>query len=90
MKKVGVHVDFLHSDNIKDFFKLILLLLVGVASHAQSTQNNKFKITISQQYLKKEMKDKFDFLHEDKHQSFQQADIIVFGGHSQAWPKYPR
>ena len=36
------------------------------------------------------MKDKFDFLHEHKHQSFQQADVIVFGGHSQACPKYPK
>ena len=31
------------------------------------------------------------FLREDKHQSFLlQADSIVFTGHSQACPKYPK
>ena len=29
------------------------------------------------------MRDKYDFLHEDKHQSFLQSDSIVFNGHSQ-------
>ena len=33
------------------------------------------------------MRDKFDFLRDDKHKSFLQSDTIVFGGHSQACPK---
>ena len=33
---------------------------------------------------------KFDFLHEDKHQRYLKADIIVFGGHSQACLKEPK
>ena len=37
--------------NSKVLYKLIVSLLLCVASHAQSTQNNKF--TISLQYLKK-------------------------------------
>ena len=42
------------------------------------------KIT-SLQYLSnisKKVRDEFDFLHEDKHQSFLQADTIFFVGHS--------
>ena len=30
------------------------------------------------------------FWHEDKHQSFLQAGRIVFTGHSQAYPNYPK
>ena len=59
-----------------------------VALHVQSTQNTKFAISLH--YLKKEVRDKFDFLHGDKRQSFLQADIIVFGCHSQAFPRYPK
>ena len=33
------------------------------------------------------MRDKHDFLHDDKHQSFLQDDGIVFNDHSQAYPK---
>ena len=38
--------------NIKFFCKLISTFLVAIAKHAQSTQNNKFAISL--QYLKKE------------------------------------
>ena len=38
-----------------------------IASHAQSTQNSKFVISL--QYLKKEGRDEVDFLHADKHQT---------------------
>ena len=61
---------------------------MGVARHAQSTQNNKF--AISQQYFKKEVSDVFDFLYDDKHQIFLQVDINIFGDHSQACRKYPK
>ena len=48
------------------------------------------KVTSLQNLGKKEIRDKFNFLHEDKHQSFLETDIIVFGGHSQTCPKYPK
>ena len=57
--------------------------LPGVPGHFQSTQNDMF--AMSRQYFKKEIRDKFDYLEEDKHQSFLQVDIIVFGGHSQPY-----
>ena len=47
-KEVTDEVDFFYMQkNIKDFFKLILSFLVCVAKHVQSTQNNKFAISIS-------------------------------------------
>ena len=45
-------------------------------------------VTSLQNLGKKEVREKFIFLHEDKHQHFLEADTIVFGGHSQASPKY--
>ena len=49
------------------------------------SQNGKFVISLK--YFKKEGWDKFDFLHEDNHQSFLQARSTVFTGHSHACPK---
>ena len=43
----------------KTFYKLILSILVNMASLAQSTRNNKFAKSL--QYLKKEVRDKVDF-----------------------------
>ena len=60
------------------------MFLVSEDRNAQNTLNNKF--TISLQYFKKEVRDKYDFLHEDKHQSFEEAGSIGFTGHSQAFP----
>ena len=42
----------------KSFCKLILSILVNMASLAQSTQNNKFAKSL--QYLEKEVRDKVD------------------------------
>ena len=53
---------------------------MGIASHAQSTQSNKFAKSL--QYLKKKVRDKVDFCA-DKHQ-FQQVDTTIFDGHGQA------
>ena len=47
--------------NIKLFFRLILLILVGMARPAQITHNNKFENSL--QYLMKEVKDEVDFLY---------------------------
>ena len=40
------------------------------------------------QYLKKEVSDEVDFLHSDKHQSFQKIDAIFFYCFGQTCPKY--
>ena len=61
----------------------------GVRSHhAQSTQKNKF--TISLQYLKENVKDEVDFLPADKRQRFLQVNAIILGMCDQACPKYPK
>ena len=57
-----------------------------VSRHAQITQNNKFAISL--QYLKKEVRDKVDFLHADKHESFLQIDTMIFNGNGQAFSKF--
>ena len=53
------------------FYKLILSFL----KHAQSTQNNKFAISL--QYLKKVVSDEVDFLHVDKHRGLLQIDTMI-------------
>ena len=45
---------------------------------------------IIMQYFKKEVRDKFHFLHEDEHQSFPQADNTIAGFRSESFPKYPK
>ena len=45
--------------NTKVFYKMIVSLWVFVARHVQSTENNKFKISL--QYLKENVKDELDF-----------------------------
>ena len=78
-KEVRDEVDLLHVDKhqsflqvnfntlgIKDAYKVILSLLLGIIKHSQSTQSNKFAISL--QYLKKEVK-KVYFFHADEHQS---------------------
>ena len=68
--------------------KVVKLLLVGMARHAQCTQN--FKFVISLKYLKKEGKDEVYFLHADKYQTILQVDTINFDLHGQDWPSYPK
>ena len=46
---------------------------MGIVQHSQSSQNSKFAMSL--QYLKKEVRDEVDFLHEDKHQNFLQVDF---------------
>lgn len=52
---------------------------------------------MSWQYFKKEIRDKFDYLEEDKHQSFLKVDLNTLGikgdstiieGYDQAFSKY--
>ena len=48
-----------------------------MAKHSQSSQNNKFAMSLP--YLKKEVRNEVDFLHADKHQSFLQVDFNTLG-----------
>ena len=79
---------FYTQSEIKDFFKLILSLLVYVARHAQITQNKKFAIYL--QYLKKEVSDEVDFLHADKYERFPQIYTMIFDGNGQAFLKFSK
>ena len=63
--------------NAKLFYKLIAFLHISGDRYAQSTQNN--KVTIPLQYLKKNRKDKVDFLPADKHQRFLQIATFILG-----------
>ena len=59
---------------------------MSVARHAQIDQNNKFAISL--QYLKKEVSDEVDNLHEDKHESLIKIDTMILMGmakHSQSF-----
>ena len=72
---------------MKVFYNLIVSLWDWVAKHAQSTQNNKF--TISLEYIKENLKDKVYFLLADKRQRCLQIDTIILGVCGQACPSYP-
>ena len=74
-KKEGRHeVDFLHAYK-QTFLQVDTIKICEYASHAQSTQNNKFAKSL--QYLKKEVRDEVHFCT-DKHQSIQKVDTIIF------------
>ena len=60
------------------FYKLIVSLWVCIARHVQSTQNNKFPISL--QYLKEDVKDEVDFLHTDKCQRFRHQVCVATHG----------
>ena len=68
---------FLHANKHERLIQIDPIILMGVFKHSQSPQNSKF--TMSLQYLKKEVRYKFDFLHVDKHQSFLQVDFNTLG-----------
>ena len=81
--------DFLHADihksvlqvdfnflGVKVSNKVILSLLIDLIKHSQSTQRNKFAISL--QYLKKEIRNWVYFFHADKHQSFYKLTLSLF------------
>ena len=80
-KEIRDEIYFLHADKHQIFLqvdfntlviivccKVILSLPMGMIKHSQSTQSNKFVISL--QYLKKEIRNGVHLLHGDKHQSF--------------------
>ena len=50
--------------------------LMGMVKHSQTSQNNKFVISL--QYLKKEVRGEADFFYANKHQSFLQVDFKIW------------
>ena len=66
-------VIFLHADKCERLLKIDTVILNDMVKHSQSSQNS--NLTISLQYLIKEVKDEVDLLHTDKHQSSPQVDI---------------
>ena len=76
------------------------MTLTGMVKHSQSYQNSNFAMSL--QYPKKEVRDKVNFLHVDKYQSFLhvefntlvsiilQVDITIIDGHDQVFPKYSK
>ena len=75
-KNMGLKWFFCLQINTKVFYKVIVFWMC-VTRLAQSTQNNKFAISL--QYLKENGKNEVDFLLADKHQRFLQNDTIIFG-----------
>ena len=61
----------------KPSYKLILSILVNIASLVQSTRNNKFAKSL--QYLEKEVRDKVDFCR-DKLQGIQKVGTVISDG----------
>ena len=65
-----------------------------VARHSQSTQNNKYAISL--QYSKENMNDEVeevsegDFLLADKHEIFLQIDSVIIDGDGQAFLNSPK
>ena len=81
-KTWGMKLIFCLQINRYIFYKLIISVCLCIAKHVQSTQNNKFAISL--QYLKENVKDEVDFLLADKHQKFLQINTIFLGMSGQA------
>ena len=73
------HQSFLQVDSstlgIKVSYKVILTLLMGIIKHSQSTQSNKFAISL--QNRKNKVRDGVYFLHADKHQGFSNLSLSL-------------
>ena len=67
-------VDF-NTFGIKVSYKVMLSLLLDMVKNSQSTQSNKFAVSL--QYLKKEVRNGVHFLHADKHQSFYKLTLSI-------------
>ena len=76
---VDKHQSFLQVDfnilDIKDAYKVILSLLLGMIKHSQSTQI--IGLQISLQYLKKEDMKRVHFLHAAEHQSSYKLELLL-------------
>ena len=70
--------DDLNTMSIKIFLQSDTVIIGWMNNHSQSTQSNKFAISL--QYLKKEIRDGVHFLHSDKHQSFHKLALLLLMG----------
>ena len=70
-------IDFLHATKHKSLLQIDTMTLIGIVKHSQSSQNS--KVTMSLQYLKKEVKKGVHFLLADEHQSFLHVDFNTLG-----------
>ena len=99
-KEVRDEVDFLHADKHQSFlqvdfntlgikvsYKVVLSLLMGMIKHSQSTQSNKFAISL--QYLKKKLGMEFIFCMKINIETAT-SWIINFDESSQTCPKYAK
>ena len=66
----------------------MISLWLSIGRHSQSTQNNKFAISLL--YLKENLKDEVDFLPAGKHQKLLQIDTLILVVWGQACPTYPK
>ena len=74
----GVTLIFCLQIKTKVFYKKVIVSLwVWVVRHSESTQNNKFAISLL--YLKENVQDEVDFLHEDNRQRFLQIGTTILG-----------
>ena len=53
-KEVSDEVDFLHADKHESLLQIDTMILIGIVKHSQSSQNS--KVTMSLQYIKKEVR----------------------------------
>ena len=78
---MGYEIDFLPADKHKHFLQSILSLWMCIDRHAQSTQHNKFIISL--QYLKENVKDEVSFA--DNCQRFLQSDTVILDVYGQTF-----
>ena len=81
-------VGFLPADKRESFLQGDSIVLGVDSQHAQSTQNDKFAISL--QYIKENMNDEVGFLPADKCQRLLLIDTIILGVCGQACPNYPK
>ena len=63
----------MHSVKQERSLQIDTMIFDGIVKHLQSSQNS--NVVMSLQYLRKEVRDEVDFLHEGKHQNFLQVDF---------------
>ena len=82
--QINIQVYF-NTLSVKISYKLILSLLMGMVKHSQSTQINKFAISLP--YLKKEVRGGFFCIQINNKVSTSQH---YFDGSDETWPKFAK
>ena len=90
--KFAIYLQYL-KQNVKELVKhhrflQIDTIILGVCGQTCPIYPKKNKFTFSLQYVKRELIDKVDFLHADKHESFLQTHCMIFDGNGQAFSKF--